>query len=46
MEREGEKLICPHCKHEWETNSKLKLVTCSSCGLKIPNPNFKEEEKF
>ena len=35
------KIKCPKCKHEWETKSELKLVTCSSCNLKVPNPFFK-----
>jgi len=25
----------PKCNHEWNTNSKLILVTCPSCGLKV-----------
>lgn len=28
---------CPKCSHEWETKSKLKLVTCPSCNIKIKN---------
>jgi DNA-directed RNA polymerase subunit RPC12/RpoP len=28
---------CSKCNHEWNTKSKLKLVTCPSCGLKIKN---------
>ena len=26
---------CPNCKHKQKTNSKLRQVTCSSCGNKI-----------
>jgi len=29
------KVKCPKCKHEWETKSKLKFVTCPSCQLKV-----------
>jgi len=29
------KVKCPKCKHEWETKSKLVLVTCPSCQLKV-----------
>jgi len=29
------KVKCPKCKHEWETKSKLKMVTCPSCQLKV-----------
>jgi len=36
------KLKCKKCKHEWETKSELKLVTCPSCHLKVRN---KKEEK-
>jgi len=34
---EKNKLNCPKCGHEWETKSKLKLVTCPSCQLKVEN---------
>jgi len=41
------KVKCPHCNHEWETKSKLVLVTCAGCGLKIRNPvkDFKKQPK-
>jgi len=29
------KVKCPKCNHEWETKSKLVLVTCPSCQLKV-----------
>jgi len=29
------KVKCPKCKYEWETKSKLKMVTCPSCQLKV-----------
>jgi len=29
------KLKCLKCGHEWETKSKLKMVTCPSCQLKV-----------
>lgn len=28
---------CPFCKHNQETKSKLKNITCSSCRKKFPN---------
>ncbi len=31
------KLKCSNCKHEWETKSKLDMVTCPSCQLKVKN---------
>jgi len=31
------KIKCPKCNHEWETSSKLVLVTCPSCQLKVRN---------
>ena len=34
---------CAKCEHEWETKSKLKLVTCPSCNLKVPN--IKDDKK-
>jgi predicted nucleic acid-binding Zn-ribbon protein len=36
------KIKCPKCGHEWETKSKLVLVTCPSCQLKV---RIKKEEK-
>ena len=38
------KIKCPKCKHKWETKSTLSKVTCPSCQLKIPNPNYESEE--
>lgn len=35
---------CPKCNHEWETTSKLVLVTCPSCGLKTKNKTEQKEE--
>lgn len=26
---------CPKCKYAWETKTKLKMVTCPSCQLKV-----------
>jgi len=34
------KIKCPRCKHEWKTESKLRLVTCASCGIKVVNPIY------
>lgn len=39
------KIKCPNCDHEQETKSSLMKVTCSSCNLKIPNPNYKKWKK-
>jgi predicted nucleic acid-binding Zn-ribbon protein len=35
------KIKCSKCKHEWETKSKLILVTCPSCGLKVKRIELK-----
>lgn len=35
------KLICKKCKHTWETKTKLRMVTCPSCQLKV---KIKEQE--
>lgn len=29
------KVKCSKCGHGWETQSKLKMVTCPSCQLKV-----------
>ena len=31
------KTKCSSCGHQWETESKMILVTCSSCGKKTRN---------
>lgn len=30
------KVECQTCSYEWDTSSKLKMVTCPSCGRKTP----------
>ena len=40
------KLKCNNCKHEWETKSKLVLVTCPCCGLKVKNLKEKEDKRI
>lgn len=30
-------VVCPYCLHNQRTRSKLKRVTCSSCGRKFLN---------
>jgi len=43
------KITCRKCKHNWETKTKLKFVTCPSCQLKVKvpsNSDKKEEKKF
>ena len=40
------KIKCPSCKYEWETNSKLNMVTCPSCQLKVKvDKEVKHENK-
>ena len=36
---------CPKCNYKWETKSKLKMVTCPSCQLKVKVKIKEEEEK-
>jgi len=36
---------CPKCKYEWETNSKLKMVTCPNCLLKVPKISTNHDKK-
>ena len=37
---------CPKCNHEWKTSSKLVMVTCPSCQLKVKVPDIvKDKEK-
>lgn len=36
------KVKCNKCNYEWETNSKLVMVTCPSCQLKV---KLKEKKK-
>jgi len=43
MEKTKIKCENPECLHEWETSSKMMKTTCSCCGLKTKNPNFKKE---
>jgi len=38
------KIKCLKCKYEWETKSKLGMVTCPSCLLKV-KINKLEKEK-
>ena len=33
------------CKHEWETTSRLKMVTCPSCRRATPNPMYSEKQE-
>jgi len=39
------KVKCPKCNHEWETKSKLKMVTCPSCQLKVKIEKKSKKEK-
>ncbi len=40
------KLKCQKCKYEWNTGSKLLMVSCPSCGtkVKVPRVNIKERK--
>ena len=38
------KVKCEKCGYEWETKSKLILITCASCGLKVKN-KIKKDKK-
>lgn len=38
------KAKCSHCGYDWQTKSKLKLVTCPSCGYKAKV--LSEDEEF
>jgi hypothetical protein len=38
------KVICKHCKYEWESSAKGMMVTCPSCQLKTPTGR-KEKKK-
>jgi DNA-directed RNA polymerase subunit RPC12/RpoP len=35
----------PECGYEWETKSRMRTVTCSSCGHKVPNPIYKKPQE-
>lgn len=37
MKQEKTKVVCSRCKHEWNTSSKTKMVTCAGCGFKTKN---------
>lgn len=39
------KIKCKKCQYEWETNSKLILVSCPSCGTKNKNIKIGENQK-
>lgn len=30
-----QKIKCPNCKYEWNTNSKLDAITCPNCQKKF-----------
>ena len=40
------KIKCLKCGHEWETRSKLVLITCASCGAKVKNKLEVEEVNY
>ena len=38
----GKLVVCKNCEYEWETSSKLRFVTCPSCGKKTPTQALEE----
>jgi hypothetical protein len=38
------KIKCPHCGYEWESQSRMRLVTCPSCIQKVPNPLYEQQQ--
>ena len=39
------KAKCPKCLYEWETNSKMFIVSCPSCNNKVKIKELKAEKK-
>ena len=39
------KVKCQWCGHEWNSKSKCKLVTCSSCGYKTKRRDEADEQQ-
>jgi len=39
------KIKCHKCSYEWETKSKLMMVSCPSCGSKVKNSQILIESK-
>lgn len=37
-------VICPKCKHIWETKSEMIWVTCPSCQIKTKIREIREED--
>ncbi len=37
------KAKCQKCSYEWDTNSKLIMVSCPSCGTKVKIREIKNE---
>jgi len=33
---------CEQCAYEWETTSRMRMVTCPSCRRATPNPIYQE----
>lgn len=44
-EKKRKKAECDRCGNKWDTEGKGVLVTCSSCGLKVPNPNHPNNQE-
>lgn len=40
---EKTKIKCPHCGYEWETQSRMRQVSCPSCIQKVPNPIYEKQ---
>lgn len=39
------KAKCKKCNYEWETNSKMIMVSCPSCGTKVKIRELETEVK-
>ena len=40
---EGNEVTCIHCGARRLTKSVAKRVSCSTCGLPMPNPHFQKD---
>lgn len=36
---------CPNCGYEWESKSRMRLVSCPSCIHKVPNPIYEKNQE-
>jgi len=40
-----QKIKCPSCEYEWETNAKLNMVTCPNCQRKVDKKEATQEKQ-